>query len=244
VLGSREMRTTIPVVMTSLLVSVVSVVSACGGGESAGAEEARRQAEAEQKTRTAGGDVPAVKLKPPVPGETKIPCEQLIDAAAFQAALGEKEPFAVHDMSKSDAEAASKCALMRGGKRPNDAEQKAALKKDGHLGVLPGDEACNVTAYCYTIEDADRFRKKCAAMKDKSKDREDETMGSFACVHIEAVGENDVQVFRFFDADTKCILRVGGGPGMVDNDYIRNCAKAARDSITPEKIAVTAAPAK
>ena len=231
------MRTTIALVMTSLL------VSACGGGENAGAEEARRQAEAEQKTRTAGGDVPAVKLKPPVPGETKIPCDQLIDVAAFQSALGEKEPFTVHDLSKSDAEAAAKCALMRGGKRPNDAEQKAALKKDGHLGVLPGDEACNVTAYCYTIEDADRFRKKCAAMKDKSKDREDETMGSFACVHIEAVGENDVQVFRFFDADTKCILRVAGGPGMVDNDYIRNCAKAARDSITPAKLAVTA-PAK
>ena len=237
-LGSRKMRTTIALVMTSL------VVSACGGGENAGAEEARRQAEAEQKTRTAGGDTPAVKLKPPVPGESKIPCDQLIDAAAFQAALGEKEPMAVHDMSKSEAEAAAKCALMRGGKRPNEAAQKAALKKDGHLGVLPGDEACNVTAYCYTIEDADRFRKKCASIKDKSKDREDDTMGTFACVHIEAVGENDVQVFRFFDADTKCILRVAGGPGMVDNDYIRNCAKAARDSITPEKLVVAAAPAK
>ncbi len=233
-LGSRQMRTTIAILLFAM---------GCGGGENAGAEEARRQAEAEQKVRTAGGDTPAVKLKPPVPGETKIPCEQLIDIAAFQTALGEKEPMTVKDNSKGEAEAAAKCALIRGGKRPNDAEQKAALKKDGHLGVLPGDEACNVTAYCYTIEDADRFRKKCEASKDKSKDRGDDSMGSFACLHIEAVGENDVQVFRFFDADTKCILRVGGGPGMVDNDYIRNCAKAARDTITPEKIAV-AAPAK
>ena len=226
--------------MRTIIALVILATAACGNSEKAGAEEATRQAEAEQKARTAGGDVAAVKLKPPVPGEAKIPCEQLIDPAAFQAALGEKEPLTVHDITKSDAEAAAKCSIIRGGKRPGDAEQKAALKKDGHLGVLPGDETCNVTAYCYTIEDADRFHKKCSTMKDKSKDRDDDSMGSFACVHIEAVGENDVQVFRFFDADTKCILRVAGGPGMVDNDYIRNCAKAARDSITPEKIKVAA----
>lgn len=226
------MRTSIAIVMASLS---FGLVAACGGGENAGAEEARRQAEAEQKVRTAGGDVAAKKIKPPVPGETKIPCEQLIDLAAFQTALGEKEPLGLKDVSKGEIEAAAKCSILKGGKHLNENEQKAALKKDGHLGVLPGDETCNVTAYCYTIEDPERFRKKCA----QQKDRGDEAMGSFACIHVEAVGENDVQIFRFFDADTKCILRVAGGPGMIDNDYIRNCAKVARDSITPEKLIVS-----
>ena len=127
---------------------------------------------------------------------------------------------------------------------PNDAEQKAG-RQEGRstLGVLPGDEACNVTAYCYTIEDADRFRQEVRAEQGKSKDRGDDSMGSYACLHIEAVGEADVQVFRFFDADTKCILRVAGGPGMTEQRLIRNCAKVVRDTITEKDYAV-AAPTK
>lgn len=231
---------------TMLAVCLLSTLAtACGGGESAGAEEARRQAEEMDKAKMKSGPAtPATKIKPPVPGETKIPCEQLIDLPAFTTALGEKEPLTIKDNSKGEVEAAAKCALVRGGKKLSEAEQKAALKKDGHLGVLPGDDTCVVTAFCYTIEDADRFKKKCEESKNKAMDHGDDTMGSYACVHVEAVGENDVQIFKFFDTDTKCILKVAGGPGMVDNDYIRNCAKTARDTITPEKIAVAAAAPK
>ena len=68
-------------------------------------------------------------------------------------------------------------------------------------------------------------------------------MGSYACVQIVAQGADDVQVFRFFDDDTKCILRVGGGPSNVDNEQIKTCAKVARDTIGPAQIVITAAPA-
>ena len=208
---------------------------ACSNSEKAGAEEARRQAEAEQKAKQAQGS-PARRLSTPVPGQARVPCAQLIDAAAFQTALGEKEALVVRDVTKSDREASASCSLQRGGKRPSEAEQKALIKKAGKLGVLPGDELCSVTAYCSVIADADRFRAGCK----ERKDHDDDSMGTYACVHIVAVGADDVKVYQFIDEDTRCILQVRGGPSNVDNDMIRSCAKAARDTIGPAQIRVDA----
>jgi len=215
----------------------LALAAACSDSEKAGAEEARRQAEAEQKAKQV--QTPAKRMSTPVPGEAHVPCTQLIDVPAFQTALGEKEPLAVKDLTKSDRDSSSSCALVRGGKRPNEAEQKALIKKAGKLGVLPGDELCNITAYCAVIADADRFRAGCK----ERKDHDDDSLGSYACVHIVAVGADDVKVYQFIDEDTRCILQVRGGPSNVDNDIIRSCAKAARDSIGPAQIRVDAAPA-
>lgn len=208
----------------------------CSDSEKAGAEEARRQAEAEEKarqTRTA----PAKRMSTPVPGQAQVPCAQLIDPAAFQTALGEKEALVVRDVTKSDRDASASCALIRGGKRPNEAEQKALIKRTGKLGVLPGDELCNVTAYCAVIADDERFKTSCK----ERKDHDDESLGSYACVRIVGVGADDVKVYQFIDQDTRCILQVRGGPSNVDNEMIRSCAKAARDAIGPEQIKVDAA---
>lgn len=228
------MRVPIAFVLTALL------GAACGGGENAGIEEARRQAEAEAKAKPKDrAPAPAQRLATPVPGQQHVPCEQLIDPAAFQAALNEKQPMTVKDLTKSDGNAAAACGLVRGGKRPSEAEQRALLKRAPRLGILPGDVVCSVTAYCWTIEDAERYRASCK----QRKDQDDETMGSYACVHVELVGPDDVKVFEFFDPDTKCLLRVRGGPSTVDNETILACAKTARDTIGPEQIKV-AAPAK
>jgi hypothetical protein len=217
--------------MIAILVGTGLSLSACGKGENAGAEEARRQAEAEQKQKEASGGV-AKKISGPVPGRATLPCEQVIDTAKFQAVLGEAEAVTV--ATKKDPDAAASCTINRGGKRPNEAEQKALLKKNGRLGVMPGDEICNVTTFCWTIEDAEHFRKKCA----DDKDHDDETLGFYSCVLIVATGEDDVKRFRFFDEDTKCIIQVRGGPSNVDNDLIGKCAKAAHDLIGPAQIAV------
>ena len=111
-------------------------------------------------------------------------------------------------------------------------EQEAKLKKEGRLGVMAGDEICNVSTFCWTIEDAERFRKKCAEMKD----HDDESLGFYACVLIVATGADDVKRFRFFDPDTKCIIQVRGGPSNVDNDLIGKCAKTAYALIGPDQI--------
>jgi len=223
------------------IVTCIATASACGKSENAGAEEAKREAEKDLKDRVAHGEV-AKKMTPPVPGSAHIPCTQLIDAAAYTKALGEKELMTVSDATKGDGEAAASCSINRGGKRPNEAEQKALIKSNGKLGVLPGDEICNVTAYCWTIENADRFQKSCVSNgKDITPDP-DSLGGTFSCRKTEAVGEADVSVFRFFDTDTKCILKVKGGPSMVDNELIKACARTARDTIGPAQIAVNGAP--
>lgn len=218
---------------TLILFLVVS--SACSKGENAGAEEARKQAEQDQKAKEASGGA-AKKINPPVPGRAKLPCAQVIDAAKFQQVLGETDAITVTE-SKSEPDAAASCSLMRGGKRPSDAEQKALIKKNGRLGVLAGDELCNVSTFCWTIEDADRFQKRCVEQKDKLEN----DLGFPACVRIIATGADDVKNFRFFDDDTKCIIGVRAGPSNVDNDLIGKCAKAAHDLIGPAQIAVGAA---
>jgi hypothetical protein len=211
---------------------------ACSNAENAGAEAARRQAAAEQQAKGEKA-APAKRMATPVAGQTRLPCSQLIDAAAFQTALGEKEPLTVKDVTRSEADATSSCSLVRGGKRPNEAAQQALLKKGGKLGVMAGDELCNVTAFCSTIEEPERFKAACKARKEQ----DDDSLGSYACVRVVAVGADDVKVFQLLDEDTRCVLRVRGGPSNVDNDLIRSCAKAARDSIGPAQIRVDGAPA-
>jgi hypothetical protein len=215
----------------------LALLAGCGNSENAGAEEARREAEAEAKAKVKTAAAPAQKLSTPVPGEQHVPCSQLIDLPAFQTALGEKEAPTVKDVTKNDARAAASCAIVRGGKRPSEAEQKAMLKRQPRLGVLPGDDLCIVTAYCWTIEDAERFKASCKTQKDQL----DDSLGSSACVHVFHVGADDVKQFTLFDEDTKCLLQARGGPSFVNNELIQACAKTARDTIGPSQIAVGAA---
>lgn len=216
-------------------VAALGLVAACGkSGAKQAEEEAQAEADRIQKEKEATGGV-AKTIRPPVPGSAKIPCTQLLDVAKFGEAIGEKDPMTLKDITKSEADAAASCGLHRGGKRLTQKEQEALLKKEPRLGVLAGDEVCNVTAYCYTIEEAQKFKEKCKTRKDK----DDESMGTYACVQVVATGIYDVNVFRFFDEDTKCILQVRGGPSNTDNDIIRKCATTARDMIGPAQIAVT-----
>jgi hypothetical protein len=210
--------------------------SACGNSEREGAEAARQKAEAEASARAATA-APAKRISTPVPGQAHVPCTQLIDPAVYQTAMGEKLPLGVKDVTKGVPDASVSCSLLRGGKRPSEAEQKALLKRDGKLGVLPGDELCNVTAFCSSIEDPERFKDKCK----RNKDHDDDSLGSYACVHITAVGEADVKSFRLLDEDTRCVLLIRGGPSNTDNAMIQSCAKAARDAIGPAQIKVDAA---
>ena len=215
----------------AISLAVAVGLGACSKEEDA-REAARKEAEAEDRAKMAAHK-PAEVIRPPVPGQTKLPCTQIVDPATYQQALGEKEPMTVKE--KGDPNATSSCGLHRGGKRPTEAEQKAILKKEPRLGVLPGDELCHVELFCSTIENAEAFKQRC-------KDQRDESMGSFACLRIIAQGRDDVPLFRFFDPDTKCLIEVGGGPSNVNGDLIRTCAKVARDTIGPAQIAVGAAP--
>lgn len=228
-------------------ISLLSITSAmslalamgCTNAEEEGRRAAQARAAAETQKEVAAKA--AVKINPPVPGRAHLPCEQVIDPAAFTESLAEVDPITVKDNTASDAEAAAVCSLVRGGVRPDQSQQAAMIKKNGgRLGTIPGDELCRVTMYCWTLEEDAKFRDKCK----RDGFQPDESMGSFACLQIVAQGADDVYSFKFLDEDTKCIIKVGGGPSMVDNDLITRCAKAARDLIGKPQIAVGgAAPA-
>jgi hypothetical protein len=222
----------------AMVAGAALALCACGKGENAGAEEAKRQADLEQKHKVETSGV-AKKLTPPVPGQTTLPCSQVIDGPKFAQVLGETEPITVVDTKPEahDKDAAASCSLMRGGKHASDSAQKSMIKQNGKLGVLPGDEICTVQLYCWTIEDADHVHKKCEADKQA---KTDDSLGFDACVRINPQGVDDVKYFRFYDDDTKCLIGVRGGPSNVDNDLIGKCAKAAHDLIGPAQIAVTA----
>ena len=216
-----------------MIVAAAVAFAGCGNKEDA-REEAKREAEALEKKAEA--PKPAEKKLPPVPGEQHVPCDQLIDPAAFQAALGETEPLAVKDATAQDAEAAASCSLVKGGAKLDAKQQEALAKKTNHrLGVLPGDDICNITAYCWTVETEEGFKDRCTK---RGREEDATTLGGFSCVQTVAQGADDVKVFQFYDADTKCILQARGGPSNVDNEKIAACARTARDTITPERIKV------
>jgi hypothetical protein len=232
VLACRAMRTTIAICAVVML-----GLAGCDKGSKAGVEAAKREQAEELKQKEASGEV-AKKIAPPVPGRAKLQCADVIDAAKFTQLLGEPVAVTVAE-SKSEPDAAASCSVLRGGKRPTEAEQKAAIKKNGKLGVMAGDELCNISTFCWTIEDPDRFVKKCAEIKEKV----DSSLGFPACILVVATGEDDVNRYRFFDDDTRCIIQVRGGPSNVDNDLIGKCAKGAHDLIGPDQIKVGAAAA-
>jgi hypothetical protein len=215
------------------ILAVLLIVTGCESGKQAAIEAAQKEQEAANAKR---GEVTAAKkITPPVAGEAKLPCDQVINLEKFQTELAEKEPLSIKDGTPKKGDIAADCSLVRGGKKLTEAEQKKLLKDKGRLGILSGDVVCNIKLFCYTFEDPDRFKKRCAAMKERG----DESMGSFACVQVVPTGVFDVEVYKFFDEDTKCVFEVRGGPSNTENDVIRNCSKIARDTIGPAQIAVT-----
>lgn len=121
------------------------------------------------------------------------------------------------------------CALIRAGKPPTTDAQLHKFQREGmKLGVLPGDEYCQVTAYCSMATDEERFRKKCRA----DHDSDNEAVGQFACVHTTQRGTKEAYTYRVIDPDTRCLLEVMGGPSVTDEPLVQNCTRAALEDVT------------
>lgn len=214
-----------------MLLGLILGALGCGKTEPARGEQAKSQAESEQSVPATPAASAAKKVSPPVPGGARLACANVIDAAKFTRALGEAAPVSVVD-SRQEPDAAASCSLIRGGRRPSEREQLAIKKRNGRVGVIPGDELLNISTFCWTIEEPDRFAAKCLEKKGTL----DNALGFQACIFDNPTGQNDVHRYKFFDSDTKCILQVRAGPGLIDNRFIAKSAKAAYDLIGPEEI--------
>jgi len=226
--------------MRTIAITLALAAVGCKGSSNAGAEEAKKQAEKEQKEKEASGQT-AKKITPPVAGGATLPCANVLDANLLTQALGEVDPVVIQETEKlsRDPDAAAACSIMRGGKKLDSKGQAAKLKSEGRLGVLGGNEICTIQLFCWSIEDAERFAKKCAEKKNSMTDE----LGFPACVQVVITGKDDVKNFKFFDEDTKCLIEARGGPSNVDNDLIGKCAKAAHGLIGIDQIKPGGAPA-
>ena len=94
------------------------------------------------------------KVETPVPVGKKLKCASLLHADQATAAVGRQ--LEVKDESGRDPEATAVCRLMTVGKPPSEKEQERMLAKNQALGLLPGDELCQISLYCwstYTVPD-------------------------------------------------------------------------------------------
>ena len=144
--------------MTRALIITIAcaVIAACG--PSGDPKEYAKQLAREQEGPRQPSKI--TKLEVPVPVGKKVACADWVDLAGFQEAIGDE--LTLKDKSTSNAEASSVCAFMRGGEAVDvKAQEKAFLKNDMKLGVLPGDEYCMVELYCSYANSEELMRKKC-----------------------------------------------------------------------------------
>jgi hypothetical protein len=195
-----------------------------GGAAAAGADQAT--AAGKPGAPPAQSNIQRIPIA--VPYNKQVACADVIDTALFAKYVGDKLGE-VKDRSKSNTEASMACAVIRAGKPPTTDAQLHKFQREGmKLGVLPGDEYCQVTAYCSMATDEERFRKKCRA----DHDSDNEAVGQFACVHTTQRGTKEAYTYRVLDPDTRCLLEVMGGPSVTDEPLVQNCTRAALEDVT------------
>jgi hypothetical protein len=208
---------------------LVLSIGCSSSGDDAPAPTAAKPAATEKKRSN------VTRFVSPVPYGKHVACADLIDGTRFATYLGDAIGE-VKDRSKSNGEATSVCAIMRGGTPPKSDAQLRAYKKNAmKLGVLPGDEVCTVTAFCSYPTDPEAFKAKCEAQGQ----REDTSIGQLACVRESQRADAYAYTYRTIDAETQCLFEVMGGPSVTDEALVQSCTRAALETIGPENLKKT-----
>ncbi len=181
----------------------------------------------------------------PIPYGKKVPCAQLVDPVKVSALVG--QPLEMKEILGEDAEAAAVCAMHTTGKALTEKEQKKKFDTENmKLGVLPGDELCRLTVYCWGApQEVASMKKECEERKNAYKMETSTEIGDLTCVQVYEAGADYKFVYRVSDSDTKCILQTNPGPSVnsesdsvADEKVVKSCAKAFADVIGPEQIKV------
>jgi hypothetical protein len=100
--------------------------------------------------------------------------------------------------------------------------------------VLPGDELCQVTFYCWWHVDEAELTAKCKAAGDTP----NSDVGDVGCVRAVQAGEKFRHQVTAIDPDTRCRVVANGGPSVTDLETVKTCARAALTSVGPSQIKV------
>jgi len=170
------------------------------------------------------------KIETPVPVGKKLPCSALLDAEQAGAAVGRQ--LELKDESGRDPEATSVCRFMTVGKPPSEKEQARMLARTQALGLLPGDELCQISVYCWSMYTVADLKKKCEDKKEATSTE----IGALACIQEVKAGDKQRYNMTILDDDTRCKLVIHSGPGVTDLPTTKTCAKVAVDQITTDDL--------
>jgi hypothetical protein len=212
-----------------LLLGAAISTTACKGEIEGGEQPETKPEENKKKSNV-------VSIKSSVPTGKQVACSDVFpDPAVFTAKLGTMHEIGeIKDNSKSNSSSTFVCALIKAGEPPKTPKELKTLEdKYSKLGVLPGDEYCQISAYCSIHMEEDSFREKC----EKDNNQPSSLDGQFACLRATPKGVEHAYTYKFIEPDTKCLVEAMAGPSVNEEDLVRNCAIAARDAMTMEGLA-------
>jgi hypothetical protein len=172
-----------------------------------------------------------VTIRTTVPYGKQVSCDKLLDAAKLSPALGETDPVTIVDLKQTDHEAAAVCSIRKGGKAPTAAEQAKKLEKNGLLlGVLPGDEICQLRAYCSFPYDVAAEKKRVEATGETCSEGD---IGDLTCIKSIPVGPKDRTIVTVLDGDAKCRYTISPTT-LVDAEPMKLCARTFVDQLNAD----------
>ncbi len=185
-------------------------------------EEAPKPVEVKKKSNI-------IKIQTAVMPGKHLACDAVFpDVAVFTETIG-TEIGSIKDKGKNNSSATFVCSVIRAGDQPESVKEAKTLEeKYAKLGVLPGDSFCQITAFCSRATNKDEFEKKCKA----DGNQEAILAGEFACLRATEKAAEYSYTYKFIDPETKCVVEALAGPSVISQEVVKNCALAARKSIT------------
>jgi hypothetical protein len=214
--------------MSKRLLTIAAIIALAGACKD---DDPKKYASKEDKKLSKKeGTAKSVRHAAPVKGRKKIACTDIFDAETLKEEMGEE--LVIKERNEPNFTAA--CKWHRAGETPSEAEQKKIIKTKGMLGVLPGDELCRIRINCWLPAQSDDVTKKLCKRRGETGHMR---LGVYSCVQVEQSGAYDSHIYRFVDPDTKCALKVKGGPGVLDNEkQVEKCAQVAMKLLTKETL--------
>jgi hypothetical protein len=203
---------------------VVIALAGCPKDEKGSAAEIRIKPDASSAN--------IIKVETTVPWGKKVACDKILDPVGIAAALGEAEVTISDATMTGEKEATSICSVRKTGKALTEKEQAKIMEHEGFkIGVQPGDEICQLRAYCAYSYDVADTRKKAEAMGQTCST----DIGELACVQQVQAGADYRYVITVMDPDAKCRYVISPTTITAKEPMVA-CAKVFVDQINKEKL--------
>lgn len=136
------------------------------------------------------------------------------------------------DLTEKNPDSTLTCSIRRGGQQLSEKEQARIVEKKGRLGVMGGDELCNLTLYCSVPADEAALKERCTTEGSLG----NHTLGVFSCVKVTPKGADDGYSYKLIDEDSKCTILMRGGPSVIEEPLVQACSRAAMKLIAPASL--------